>query len=154
MDIEKQQKRVQALLRRIGVEQLVAIHCEADDVIGTLCEQNKNKRIIIFSADSDMRQLVNNWVTVVSPGKGRDTVYNTRSVENKHQIRPKSIPDLKALAGDSSDGIPGITGKSSIAFKRVWHARSRCQRCERPEFLGRNVLAGVYQAKREDYRGG
>lgn len=110
LDVDKQQKRVQAILRRLGVEQHVAIHCEADDVMGTFCEQNKNTRIIIFSADSDMRQLVNSWVSVVAPGKGKDVLYNSQSVKNRHQIGPALIPDLKALAGDSSDGIPGISG--------------------------------------------
>lgn len=110
LDVDKQQKRTQAFLRCLGVKQYVAIHCEADDVIGTLCEQNKNKRIIIFSADSDMRQLVNSWVTVVAPGKGKDVIYTSRSVKNRHQVGPNLIPDLKALAGDPSDGIPGVSG--------------------------------------------
>ena len=111
-DMGKQEIRLKAMLRAAGVRQHEGEGCEADDVIAWVARTlHPDKRVIIYTGDSDLRQLVDERVTVVSPGfRGQDTVYNAAKVEEKHGVPPRLLADLKALAGDTSDGIPGLRG--------------------------------------------
>jgi len=112
-DMAEQERRLKAILRAMGVRQYTAIHSEADDVIGRLANSGfaAKGHTVIYSGDSDLRQLVNDRVTVVAPGRrGENVVYNEKAVYEKHGVVPCYIADLKALAGDSSDNIPGVRG--------------------------------------------
>lgn len=100
----------------MGVRQYEGVRCEADDVIGRLAHKvgvEHGKRVIIYSGDSDLRQLiVRDHVWTVSPGKGRvrEQLYGPDEVMEKDGVPPHLISDLKALSGDSSDNIPGVRG--------------------------------------------
>ncbi len=90
---------------------------EADDLLGTIVEQLKNKKkdidIIIASGDMDTLQLVDgDFVSVYTLKKGiNDTIlYNQEKVETRFGFSPKSLPDYKGLRGDPSDNIIGIKG--------------------------------------------
>lgn len=111
-DMGKQERRLKAMLRAAGVRQHEGADCEADDVIAWLARTlHPTKRVIIYTGDSDLRQLVDERVIVVSPGfRGQETVYDAAKVEEKHGVPPRLLADLKALAGDTSDGIPGLRG--------------------------------------------
>lgn len=113
-EMRAQELRLKAMLRAIGVRQYCGVGYEADDVIGTVARNAtlKGMPVVIYSGDSDLRQLVNDNVTVVAPGYRHrsDVTYTAIEVEEKHGVPPDKIADLKALAGDSSDGIPGIRG--------------------------------------------
>lgn len=104
--------RLVELLSFAGVHQYYGIGCEADDVMAVIARKaaEKRKPTIIFTGDSDLRQLVNDWITVVAPGRGKDAVYGDAEVRERHGVRPTRLPVLKALAGDSSDNIPGLPG--------------------------------------------
>jgi len=112
-DLREQERRLKAILRAMGVEQYFGTNCEADDVMGRLAafyEQTKSQ-VVIYTGDSDLRQLVCKRIAVVAPGfKGQETVYNAEQVKVKHGVAPKRLADLKALSGDSSDNIPGVRG--------------------------------------------
>jgi DNA polymerase I len=113
-DMRSQEKRLMAMLRLLGVEQFYGSGCEADDVVGRLSKEYRDQGdfVIIYSGDSDLRQLVDETVWVASPGYGgsKDTLYDQQKVRDRHGVVPGYISDLKALAGDSSDNIPGIKG--------------------------------------------
>ncbi len=114
-DMRHQEGRLKAMLRALGVKQYYGIGCEADDVIGRLSEENsynEENLVIIYSGDSDLRQLVKENVFVASPGYrgSKDVIYDQERVLDKHLVSPGYIADLKAIAGDSSDGVPGIKG--------------------------------------------
>ncbi|HLP86391.1 MAG TPA: DNA polymerase [Candidatus Paceibacterota bacterium] len=90
---------------------------EADDLLGTIVEQLKNKKkefdIIIASGDMDTLQLVDdNIVQVYTLKKGiNDTIlYNEEKVLERFGFSPKNLPDYKGLRGDPSDNIIGIKG--------------------------------------------
>lgn len=88
---------------------------EADDLLGTICEQekgNKELRVIIASGDMDTLQLVDDKkVQVYTLRKGNDAVlYDREGVIKRFSFTPEQIPDYKGLAGDSSDNIIGIAG--------------------------------------------
>lgn len=90
---------------------------EADDLLGTIVEQLKNKKdkldIIIASGDMDTLQLVKgDWVQVYTLKKGiNDTIlYNEKKVFERFSFSPDKLPDYKGLRGDPSDNIIGIKG--------------------------------------------
>ncbi|MFH1626502.1 MAG: DNA polymerase [bacterium] len=89
---------------------------EADDMIGTIVEKNKNEKnlnIIIASGDMDTLQLVKgDDVRVYTLKKGiKDTIiYNEKAVIERYGFLPKFLPDYKGLRGDPSDNIIGIKG--------------------------------------------
>ncbi len=98
----------------------IPIYCkegfEADDMIGTLVELNKNNPnldIVIASGDMDTLQLVQgNKIRVYTLKKGiKDTIiYNEDMVKERYGFGPKLLPDFKGLRGDPSDNIIGISG--------------------------------------------
>ncbi|MCE9628472.1 MAG: hypothetical protein K8Q91_00515 [Candidatus Vogelbacteria bacterium] len=89
---------------------------EADDIIGTIVAETKNKpdlRVIIASGDMDTLQLVSDdKVLVFTLKKGiNDTVlYNEVLVKERFGFGPTFLPDYKGLRGDPSDNIIGIVG--------------------------------------------
>ncbi len=89
---------------------------EADDILGTICEQLKNDvtvDIVIASGDMDTLQLVTgDRVRVYTLRKGiKDTIiYNENAVNERFSFGPESLPDYKGLRGDPSDNIIGIKG--------------------------------------------
>lgn len=89
---------------------------EADDMIGTIVEQVKNKKdlnVVIASGDMDTLQLVDDdKVRVYTLKKGiKDTIiYNEKGVVERFGFSPKLLLDYKGLRGDPSDNIIGIKG--------------------------------------------
>lgn len=88
---------------------------EADDIIGTIIEQaDPNLEIIVVTNDRDTFQLLDNHpnVSVFMQRKGMtDTVVmDSKAATEKYGITPGQVVDYKALAGDSSDNIPGVAG--------------------------------------------
>lgn len=90
---------------------------EADDLLGTITEQLKNKKdkyeIVIASGDMDTLQLVKqDFVYVYTLKKGiNDTIlYDEKKVFERFGFAPSFLPDYKGLRGDPSDNIIGIKG--------------------------------------------
>ncbi|MEE8194129.1 MAG: 5'-3' exonuclease H3TH domain-containing protein, partial [Dehalococcoidales bacterium] len=89
---------------------------EADDVLGTLSHQASEQGVdtVIVTGDADAMQLVSPQVKVLYPRPRHsfsDTMlYDEAAVSQKYGVKPEHIADLKALAGDPSDNIPGVTG--------------------------------------------
>jgi len=92
---------------------------EADDYIGTVAPLAARRQIhppvetIIVSGDQDAFQLIDEKTKVYTMRKGiQDTVlYDEKAVEKKFGgLKPTQIIDYKALRGDPSDNIPGVTG--------------------------------------------
>ncbi|MFH1662362.1 MAG: DNA polymerase I [Chloroflexota bacterium] len=89
---------------------------EADDVLGSLSHQAGEQGIdtVIVTGDADAMQLVSPWVKVFYPKPGGSfsdaTLYDEEAVSQKYGVSPEHIADLKALEGDKSDNIPGVSG--------------------------------------------
>lgn len=89
---------------------------EADDCLGTIVEEMKNKKdlnIIIASGDMDTMQLIDDKkVQVYTLKKGiNDTIlYDEEKMVERFGFVPKLLPDYKGLRGDPSDNIIGIKG--------------------------------------------
>lgn len=101
------------LLEALGIAVLEEAGYEADDIIGTLArEASQNEEVLIVTGDRDALQLVNKQVQVLLTRKGitEVEVFNEEQVQEKYQVTPEQIIDLKGLMGDKSDNIPGIPG--------------------------------------------
>lgn len=87
---------------------------EADDIMGTLAVQAREKDLetMLITSDLDMLQLVNGHVKVYALKKGLSNIelYSPDSFKAKYSIDVHQFLDLKALKGDSSDNIPGVPG--------------------------------------------
>jgi len=87
---------------------------EADDLIATLKEKfiNSADEIIILTGDLDTLQLVDRKTKVLTMQKGitKTIIYDESKIEEKYGFLPCQITDYKALVGDPSDNIIGISG--------------------------------------------
>ena len=96
---------------------------EADDCIGTMAvsAERMGVSVIIVSGDRDLLQLVSPGIKVMTPKKGISsmTVYDPEQVREKFGLSPSQIVDLKSLAGDSSDNIPGVPGIGDVSAKKL-----------------------------------
>ena len=118
-DLRTQIEPLHNIIRAMGLP-LVAIEgVEADDVIGTIAdEQSKlGNDVLISTGDKDMAQLVNEHVTLINTMT--NTVMDPEGVVNKFGIEPNLIIDYLALMGDKVDNIPGVPGvgeKTAVAL--------------------------------------
>lgn len=114
-ELHEQLPRVKEVLETLNIPVFELVGYEADDIIGTLSTQaskDKDLQTIIVTGDRDTLQLVGPNVKVYSPGKSfSDVIYfDEKIVKEKYGLEPEKIIDLKGLAGDSSDNIPGVRG--------------------------------------------
>ncbi len=86
------------------------INYEADDLIATYVEQilSKGAKATIVSSDKDLMQLYRKNVRIYDPIKNK--FINEDDVNNKFGVKPEKVVDVQALAGDSTDNVPGVPG--------------------------------------------
>ncbi len=86
------------------------INYEADDLIATYVDQilKKGAKVTIVSSDKDLMQLFKNKVRIFDPMKNK--FISEEDVRNKFGVGPSKVIDVQALAGDSSDNVPGVPG--------------------------------------------
>src|SRR3989344_6304871 len=126
-ELQEQMPRVKEVLSVLNIPVFELAGYEADDVIGTLVKQATLDRIedleiIIVTGDRDTLQLVGPNVKIYTPGKSFSDVvyYDEKIIKEKYGLEPKKLIDVKALAGDPSDNIPGVRGIGSVgAIKLV-----------------------------------
>jgi DNA polymerase-1 len=113
-ELRSQIKKVHQLVEAFHIPVFEIDGFEADDVLGTLSKQADEQGIetIIVTGDNDMLQVVLPRVKALAPRRTfTDTIlYDEEAVEQKYGIKPEQLADLKALAGDVSDNIPGLPG--------------------------------------------
>ncbi len=85
---------------------------EADDLLGSLAhaESAAGGSTLLFTGDRDMFQCVTDRVHVLFPGKGGPDELGPDEVRARYGVEPAQVPDLIALRGDPSDGLPGAKG--------------------------------------------
>jgi DNA polymerase-1 len=122
-ELKSQIRRVHELVKAFNMPMFEVDGFEADDVLGTLSGQAREKGMdaIIVTGDNDMLQLVAPGVRALTPrGYFSDTIlYDEDAVAQKYGVRPAQIPDFKALVGDPSDNIPGVPGVGSKTAARL-----------------------------------
>jgi len=83
---------------------------EADDLIATYAVEaaKRGMEVTIVSSDKDLMQIVDGNITMLDAMKNK--VIGPAEVVEKFGVGPDKVIDVQALAGDSTDNVPGIQG--------------------------------------------
>jgi len=114
-DHDNQIKDVVNLLKMLPINQLYVPDCEADDIIAYICRyEHPNDLHVILSSDKDYYQLVSDKTVIYSPTSKK--IIQVQDVIDRFGIHPNNFALAKAVCGDPSDNIPGISG---VKFKTL-----------------------------------
>lgn len=112
-ELRVQEPYAREILKAMGIPYFELAPYEADDIIGTfakMVEEDPDFIGTIISSDRDLLQLVSPQLEMKLL-KQKDYIrYNPDSFFNDYGVEPIKIIDMKALAGDASDNIPGVKG--------------------------------------------
>lgn len=112
-DLIKQMPYARKVLDALGIRYFELAPYEADDIIGTFTKkvlEDDNFNATIVSSDKDLLQLINEQVDIKLLKQKGHIRYNPITFFAEYKIEPINVIDLKALAGDASDNIPGVKG--------------------------------------------
>ena len=109
-DLAPQFEYIRKSVEAFNVASAEMLNYEADDLIATYTDQiiKKGAKVTIVSGDKDLMQLVKPGVRLYDPMKSR--VLGNKEVKEKFGVEPSKVVDVQALAGDSSDNVPGVPG--------------------------------------------
>lgn len=113
-EFKEQMPYIRELLSGLGVKYYELANYEADDIIGTLADKVPKEvfDVVVLSGDRDLTQLATDTVKVDITVKGVSDIesYTPEHIAEKYDgLTPNQIIDMKGLAGDASDNIPGVT---------------------------------------------
>ena len=124
-ELAQQMPVMKDILRAMNIPIYECQGWEADDVIGTvgrICSNNEWECVVV-TGDRDSLQLIDENIhvklVISKPGQTTATLYNRSVFEKEYGFEPKKLIDLKALMGDSSDNIPGVTGVGPKTAKEL-----------------------------------
>lgn len=148
------------LAKQLSEAMGLATYCiadfEADDVLATLTAHARGAGlpVLLVSGDKDLGQLLGPGITQYD--LGRDDEWNAQELHARIGVRPDQVRDLLALAGDSSDNIPGIRGVGPkaatallAAFGDLDGIFARLDEVERLPLRGAKSLRAKLEAGRE-----
>lgn len=120
-EMHQQLPRVKEVVDSLNIPIFILEGYEADDIIGTLAKQAVNQEVYIVTGDRDALQLVNNHIKTYMPGKSLSdiVIYDGKKFEEKYGFAPKQLIDFKALVGDASDNIPGVSGIGEVTATKL-----------------------------------
>ena len=109
-DLIPQFQLVRDATRALNIAMVDMEGFEADDLIATYARlaREEGHEVTIVSSDKDLMQLVGPGVVMLDAMKNK--VIGPKEVEEKFGVGPERVIDVQALAGDSSDNVPGIAG--------------------------------------------
>ena len=109
-DLIPQFKIIKESVKAFGIPSIELSGFEADDIIATYATQaeKKNWKVSIISSDKDLMQIVTKNINMLDTMKNK--VIGPNEVIEKFGVGPDGVIDVQALAGDSSDNVPGAPG--------------------------------------------
>jgi DNA polymerase-1 len=114
-DIRLSIPHIREIIRAYNIPILEKEGYEADDLIGTIASQAKDRGFITYmmTPDKDYAQLVEENIKMYKPAKGgnKAEVWGLDEVKANFQINTsEQMIDLLGLMGDTADNIPGCPG--------------------------------------------
>jgi DNA polymerase-1 len=119
-DLVPQFPLMRATVRAFGMIPIEQGRYEADDLIATYARQARERGadVLIISADKDLMQLIEPGVAMYDPASGEAGAKGSREerkigfaeVVEYFGVGPDKVIDIQALAGDSTDNVPGAPG--------------------------------------------
>lgn len=110
-ELRSQMPIVKNLLHLLGIKTIECEGWEADDILGTLaarCREDGNE-CFIATGDRDSLQLAHGGVKVLLAKTKSTDVMDEQAIAVEYGVTPQQLIQVKALQGDSSDNIPGVT---------------------------------------------
>ena len=109
-DLAPQFEYIRKAVLAFNLPSIELINYEADDLIATYAKQilSEGAKVTIVSSDKDLMQLYKKDVRLFDPMKNK--FITPDDVLKKFGVDSKKVIDVQALAGDSSDNVPGVPG--------------------------------------------
>jgi DNA polymerase-1 len=109
-DLKPQFPLVRAAAQALGLPVIELDDYEADDIIATYAREAREagREVIIVSSDKDLMQLIRQGVQMYDPMKQKPI--DRDEVIARFGVGPELVRDVLALAGDTSDNVPGVPG--------------------------------------------
>ena len=110
-DLTPQIGRIRQMVDAFNIPRLEMEGFEADDVLGSIARiaADQGLGVKIITGDRDLLQLVNERTAVYLAGDDQNYI-SDEDVIRKLGVPPAQVVDYKALVGDKSDNIPGVSG--------------------------------------------
>ena len=113
-DLVPQFPLMREVVRAFGLTPVEQDTYEADDLIATYASQARKAGadVLIISADKDLMQLIEPGVAMYDPASGErdERRIGEMEVVDYFGVSPQQVVDVQALAGDSTDNVPGAKG--------------------------------------------
>ncbi len=115
-ELREQVPLIQEVLKSMHICVCTLPGYEADDVLGTIAKtsQADGLEVRLVSGDRDLLQISDEHIQIRIPKTkgGKTTIenYYPDDVVNEYQVTPEVFIDMKALMGDTSDNVHGVTG--------------------------------------------
>ena len=109
-DLAPQFEYIRKSVLAFNLPSIELVNYEADDLIATYVDQilKVGAKVTIISSDKDLMQLYKKDVRIFDPMKNK--FINEDDVFKKFGVESSKVIDVQALAGDSSDNVPGVPG--------------------------------------------
>ncbi len=107
-DLVPQFALIRELVEAMGIPVLYNPGYEADDIIATLAQKAHaaGHQVVVVSSDKDLMQLMQEGIALFDPMKDKDM--SDADVIEKFGVPPNLVTQVQAMAGDTSDNIPGV----------------------------------------------
>ena len=144
-ELQRQMPLIEEMLSVHRIPALTVENYEADDVMGSAAKMlaEMNIQTVLVSTDSDVEQLLDGMTFVLHLHRDREVFLDEEKLKEQEGIRPFQVVELRALAGDQSDNVPGVPG---IGPKRAAMLIEQFGTVE-------NIYANLDQVESEDLRG-
>ncbi len=115
-ELAEQMPILKEILKAMNITIIEKAGYEADDILGTLAREASEKglQVILLTGDRDSFQLASDSVTIRIPrtklGKTEEEDFDRKKVLEVYGVEPQKLIEVKGLAGDTSDNIPGVAG--------------------------------------------
>ena len=109
-DLAPQFEYIRKSVLAFNLPSVELINYEADDLIATYTDKilKSGGKVTIVSSDKDLMQLYKKNVRIYDPMKNKFITED--DVKKKFGVDSSKVIDVQALAGDSSDNVPGVPG--------------------------------------------
>ncbi len=109
-DLAPQFEYIRKSVLAFNLPSVELMNYEADDLIATYTDKiiNAGAKVTIVSSDKDLMQLYKKNVRIYDPMKNK--FISEDDILNKFGVDSSKVIDVQALAGDSSDNVPGVPG--------------------------------------------
>ncbi len=111
-ELRQQMPVLKNILHLLGIKTVECPGWEADDILGTMARvcREKGDNCFIATGDRDSLQLAHGGVKVLLARTKSTDLCDEQSIFDEYGVTPHQLIQVKALQGDSSDNIPGVTG--------------------------------------------